>query len=95
MLTEAYGQEDAPYGQFVSHGILQIKRLAMYRIILKAKNKFIDNHTVMVIRGMSAEAFATEFITEHSKSKKIENYLEEDLGIESFEQSNMTLTEGK
>eukprot|EP00957_Ditylum_brightwellii_P135691 10347904-Ditylum_brightwellii.AAC.1 len=95
MLTEAYRQEDTAYGQFVSHRILQIEGSASYRSILKAQNKFIDNHTAIVIRGISAEAFAMEFITEHSKTKRINNYLEEDLGVEATEQSNMAQMEGK
>eukprot|EP00957_Ditylum_brightwellii_P166611 12682829-Ditylum_brightwellii.AAC.2 len=48
ILKEAYGQEDPPYKQFVPHGILQIEGLATYRSILKAQNKFIDNHTAIV-----------------------------------------------
>eukprot|EP00957_Ditylum_brightwellii_P205266 15343109-Ditylum_brightwellii.AAC.2 len=94
MLTEAYRQEDAPYGQFVPHGLLQTEGPATYRSILNAQNKFLNNHTATVIRVMSAEASAMKLITEHGKTTRIDDYIEKDLGVEAIEQSNMTQTEG-
>eukprot|EP00957_Ditylum_brightwellii_P193618 14744294-Ditylum_brightwellii.AAC.1 len=57
MLTEAYRQEGTPYKQFVPNGILQTEEPQTYRSIPKAKNKLVTNHTAIVIRGISAEAF--------------------------------------
>eukprot|EP00957_Ditylum_brightwellii_P127107 9690841-Ditylum_brightwellii.AAC.1 len=79
LLTEAYRQEDSPYGHFVPHGILQTEGLATYCGILKAQNKFIDEHMVIVIKGMTAEALAMEFITKYGETKRINDYFEEDL----------------
>eukprot|EP00957_Ditylum_brightwellii_P049077 3723765-Ditylum_brightwellii.AAC.1 len=90
LLTEAYGQEDFSYGQFVTHGILQTKGPATYPSILRAQNKFINNHSVIVIKGMTAEAFAMQFFTDSGETKRIDNYFEEDLDVEAIEQSVMT-----
>jgi len=56
-VTKAYKQEGIPYKQFVPHGILHSEIPTTYRSTPKAENKFIGNHTAIVIRGILAESF--------------------------------------